>query len=1033
MIHIFFNGLFRKTISIFLLILTLVACNEPEDDSTSAIDNSLMPINHAPTIVGESFSIDEGSNLQGVTIAVDEDGDNLNYNLISDVTNGVLSFKDDGSFTYQAATGFYGEDSFTVSASDGSLLSNTATFIIHVIQTNNTPTISGESFSVDNDSSLQGKAKGSDQDGDILSYNLMSDVSNGVLLFSNDGSFTYQPSEGFHGEDSFTVSVSDGKVSSNTAKFTIQVTVASIISGTSKVTRLNRPITFPINSNNNGYQELVFSFVEQPEKGIAIFNDDNTITYTPIQGSVGVDEFKVQASDGESIVTAIVTIDNNLSYKGKVITDTIEGVEVLLTGDGYLRTVIPDVSGEFKFYGLPDGSYAVKVSKSGFKSSIAKDFKLDIVEVNHSKSNENEDKKIDGAKAPLTGANEFVLTAIDNHNFNFHWEEDLSTAGYEYSSKVDETLTVEFLDELLTVTDNAAANKLFHDFNIALTDSGDMKWTQEHAYRIAEIMKFIPQEKRNPYKPQLIKASKWELTSNYIENDIEITQSEGHKTVTITDAIFANSTANIEGRRQGYYSQRLHLALNKFIKGADAVEVEPVLIPDYVFPGKIKRVDISVVGLPEEDKTVTIEIENHALGLEVEGAKSAYLRVVSEIGTFTDVHLKPVDINGDEIAEGGVSKVLKGSFILSKHAKSGFWYPEKVIITDATDSQIEDESKDFNWKLYVNNPLAAGLIFSENFDAQPDWTTTGRNMLGELPTNWDAGRTDENWHPADGDTGAQPSMQINGNNLNQVYGDSGKAFITHSESYNDLSNNGFTSDGFITKDIPSSREVYLRFKVKFQPGWSSNVEGGQIKMVRIVHWDGADSGTGERNKFFNSGNNAPVYIYDWSQNDYGVRHFHAFRCDNQEANYYCTSPGILDAPRQITSGDMSANYSTDVEIENPSIPDLVNGGVLDYTSTNYHDQVWGDTWHTVGIHVKLNSSAGVQDGIFQYWLDGEKMVSMLKVPWIGEGGDINATWNSLSFGGNDKYHFKEDGLLSERERWYAIDDIEVYNILPEGL
>ena len=37
------------------------------------------------------------------------------------------------------------------------------------------------------------------------------------------------------------------------------------------------------------------------------------------------------------------------------------------------------------------------------------------------------------------------------------------------------------------------------------------------------------------------------------------------------------------------------------------------LFPDYVFPGKIRRVDIRVEGAPEADKQITIEIELHAL------------------------------------------------------------------------------------------------------------------------------------------------------------------------------------------------------------------------------------------------------------------------------------------------------------------------------------------------------------------------------------------------------------------------------------
>jgi hypothetical protein len=325
-----------------------------------------------------------------------------------------------------------------------------------------------------------------------------------------------------------------------------------------------------------------------------------------------------------------------------------------------------------------------------------------------------------------------------------------------------------------------------------------------------------------------------------------------------------------------------------------------------------------------------------------------------------------------------------------------------------------------------------GLIFSEDFDAQADWETDGRLSL-TIPPNWDFGRTDEEWHPADGDVGTQPSMQINGTDPNQVYGGTGKSFITYSESFDALDDNGWTSDGFIGIDIDPVDEIYIKFNIKFQPGWASDVEGGQIKIFRVLSWDGPDSGTGERNKFFSSGNSAPIYIWDWSQNTFGLRHFHAFRCDDQLTNYYCNSPSILNPPRQIVTGDMSANYTTDLTGTNPSIPDIVNGGFISRTGATHHNNVWGDGWHTVELHLKLNSAPGIQDGVLQYWLDGETVVSMTQVPWIGTSGSMTAKWNSVSFGGNDNYHFDLVGAPADRERWYALDNIEVHNALPVEL
>jgi hypothetical protein len=797
---------------------------------------------------------------------------------------------------------------------------------------NHAPTISTSSFSVDEDVLLQDKITGTDQDGDSISYSLMSDVSNGTLVFSNDGSFEYQPVANYYGEDSFSAKASDSTLSSETVTFTIQVKAindAPSIQAINKNTRLDQPITFSMSAEDIDNEELTFSIIEQPENGVVVLNDDSTITYTPTQGSTGIDELEVQVSDGDLFAAAMITIDNNLAFKGDVFADSIDGVEVLLTGDGYLLKAKPDNTGGFKFYGLPDGDYAVKVRKSGYKSSPAKAFKLDIAEINQLKSNVASVKKMQQSKSAklsvssVTGDNDFVLEVVDNNNFSFHWEEDQSTAGYDYSAHINEPLTIEFLEEQLTVVDDSSANQLQHNLNILLVDSDDAKWTQEHAYRIAEIMKTIPQEQRDPYKVQSLVASKWQLTSDFIEDDIQITTTGEHKTVLISDAVFVNATpkmAKIEGKRGVFYSQRLHHALVRFVtdNGTNEAAYEKILterygvstlvgdystlthptgnegsgrfqqfhaeeivqiinmleempkgmhklpelkylirrldgtphplyaeapavawsdagyiefmesafntsnvehmhrliihekahflwanqfdtqlkddwielggwyedastdsgwatskqtefvsayahsknpnedmaesisyfiinpdllksravgkyefvrdrimqgniyisqirddltfqvynlFPDYVFPGKIKRLDINVDGMPYEDKTVTIEIELHALDVELEGAQKAYMRILSEIGTYKDLHLHPTDENGNYISRSELSTTMKGSFTLSKYAKAGFWRTQQIVITDAVGNERMEGANDFGWKLYVNNPL----------------------------------------------------------------------------------------------------------------------------------------------------------------------------------------------------------------------------------------------------------------------------------------------------------------------------------------
>ncbi len=93
-------------------------------------------------------------------------------------------------------------------------------------QPNTPPTASDDSYEIDAGSVLNVNGvlgNDTDPDGDTLSAFLISDVANGALVFNNDGSFQYQPSENFSGIDSFTYQAADADSNSNIATVTITV------------------------------------------------------------------------------------------------------------------------------------------------------------------------------------------------------------------------------------------------------------------------------------------------------------------------------------------------------------------------------------------------------------------------------------------------------------------------------------------------------------------------------------------------------------------------------------------------------------------------------------------------------------------------------------------------------------------------------------------------------------------------------------------------------------------------------------------
>ena len=106
---------------------------------------------------------------------------------------------------------------------DGSL-DDSQTFSVIVNAVNDAPVASAASATTSEDQNVVVPLTASDIDGDVLTYSLDTDASNGSVTI--EGSLvTYVPDQDFNGSDSFTFSVSDGEY---TASAEITVTVNAI-------------------------------------------------------------------------------------------------------------------------------------------------------------------------------------------------------------------------------------------------------------------------------------------------------------------------------------------------------------------------------------------------------------------------------------------------------------------------------------------------------------------------------------------------------------------------------------------------------------------------------------------------------------------------------------------------------------------------------------------------------------------------------------------------------------------------------------
>lgn len=195
--------------------------------------------NNVPLATNDTYGVDEEDVL---TVSVpgvlandgDADGDPLTAVKVSDPVNGSLSFSTNGSFSYTPDTNFYGVDSFTYRANDGTASSAPATVTITVTNVADAPVAVAESYGVAAGASLNVAAPGvlgndSDADGDSLTAVKVSDPLHGSLALTSGGAFVYTPDSGYLGTDSFEYRVYDGSLYGNTV--TVSVTVAEPVAG----------------------------------------------------------------------------------------------------------------------------------------------------------------------------------------------------------------------------------------------------------------------------------------------------------------------------------------------------------------------------------------------------------------------------------------------------------------------------------------------------------------------------------------------------------------------------------------------------------------------------------------------------------------------------------------------------------------------------------------------------------------------------------------------------------------------------------
>ncbi|MFO0869322.1 MAG: Ig-like domain-containing protein [Pirellulales bacterium] len=289
------------------------------NSNTATVTLTVNALNAAPVAVADSYaatlntplSVPAGSGV--LANDTDANGNTLTASLISGPVHGTVTLNANGSFTYTPTTGYTGSDSFSYQANDGALNSNTVTVNLTVSSLNAAPVAVADSYAATLNTPLTVAAgsgvlaNDTDANGDVLTAGLIAGPGHGTVTLNANGSFTYTPTTGYTGPDSFTYQASDGSTSSNTATVTLTVNAlnaAPVAVADSYTAALNTALTIAAasgvlaNDTDANSNTLTAALVSGPAHGTVTLNANGSFTYTPTTGYTGSDSFTYKANDG---------------------------------------------------------------------------------------------------------------------------------------------------------------------------------------------------------------------------------------------------------------------------------------------------------------------------------------------------------------------------------------------------------------------------------------------------------------------------------------------------------------------------------------------------------------------------------------------------------------------------------------------------------------------------------------------------------------------------------------------------------------
>jgi len=311
-----------------------VTDKDNESDDATVTINVKSGVNYVPVALDDVATTIENRNVSINVLANDTHLDDGIENVIIHrfPKFGTVVVNANYTVTYTPSPWFVGTDDFDymVSDVDGDYGIAKVSITVNPI-VNSYPVANDDSRGTSKNVSVKVNVLINDTglDDGGLALTIPMNPSNGTVVVNLDNTITYSPNTDYLGVDHFTYQVCDINNDCSAATVTINVKENNFEPQAQDdifFTKVNTSGIFNVLDNDTGLDDggIRVELLNQVIAGQVIVNSDNTITYTPLTGFEGVDNFayKVTDIDGDYDIAQVSVVVTSGAIPGFIVTPT---------------------------------------------------------------------------------------------------------------------------------------------------------------------------------------------------------------------------------------------------------------------------------------------------------------------------------------------------------------------------------------------------------------------------------------------------------------------------------------------------------------------------------------------------------------------------------------------------------------------------------------------------------------------------------------------------------------------------------------